>query len=107
MQIAEGDILKIVFNKCYGKYEFFVMQFGLTNAPVMFQTIINTILSPYIDKNRTAPGVFVIDPGGARSALTLCVRRETAREVNSLGNSWNAAERVFDRDIQVEMSIGD
>src|SRR5437667_9428605 len=50
VRIAEGDIPKTAFNTQYGKYEFLVMPFGLSNAPVMFQTMMNSILCPYIDK---------------------------------------------------------
>ena len=50
MRIAIGDIPKIAFNTRYSKYEFLVMPFSLTNAPSIFQSLMNSILRPYIDK---------------------------------------------------------
>ena len=41
---AEENISKTAFNTWYGKYEFLVMSFGLTNAPAIFQTLMNSIL---------------------------------------------------------------
>ncbi|XP_057532943.1 uncharacterized protein LOC130810836 [Amaranthus tricolor] len=45
LRIAEEDIPKIAFRTRYGHYEFLVMSFGLTNAPVAFMD-----LNPYMDK---------------------------------------------------------
>jgi hypothetical protein len=50
VRIAERDVPKTAFNTRYGKYEFLVIPFGLVNAPSTFQTLINSILRPYIDK---------------------------------------------------------
>jgi hypothetical protein len=48
--VATNDVPKTAFNIRYSKYEFLVMLFGLMNAPATFQTLINRILHPFINK---------------------------------------------------------
>ena len=41
LQIREFDVSKTAFRARYGHYEFLVMSFGLTNAPVAFMNLMN------------------------------------------------------------------
>ena len=50
VRVAEADIPKTVFNTRQDKFKFTAMPFGLTNAPATFQTMMNGILRPYLDK---------------------------------------------------------
>ena len=43
------DIQKKVFCTRYGHYEILVMSFGLTNAPVVFMDLMNTVFQCYLD----------------------------------------------------------
>jgi hypothetical protein len=48
-QIKDEYIHKIAFRTRYGHYEFAVVPFGLTNAPVTFMCLMNNVLSKFLD----------------------------------------------------------
>ena len=50
LRIKPEDIPKTVFRTKYDHYEFTMMLFSLTNAPVAFVDLINRVYRPYLDK---------------------------------------------------------
>ena len=50
LKIREKDIPKTTFRTRYGLYEYTVMSFGLTNAPVYFMSMMNKVFMEYLDK---------------------------------------------------------
>ena len=50
LRVREADIPKTVFKTRYGHFEFTVMTFGLTNAPVAFMDLIHRVFQPYLDQ---------------------------------------------------------
>jgi hypothetical protein len=50
VRIKEEDINKTTFRTRYGNYEFIMVLFGLTNAPVVFICLMNGIFINYLDK---------------------------------------------------------
>ena len=41
LKVRNEDILKTAFRSRYGRYEFLVLSFGLTNVPVAFMNLMN------------------------------------------------------------------
>jgi hypothetical protein len=50
MKIRPSDIPKTSFSTRYGLYEFFVMSFGLANAPAYFMDLMNKVFMEYLDR---------------------------------------------------------
>ena len=50
LKIKERDIPKTTFVTSYGQFEFTVMSFGLTNAPVYFMNLMNKLFMEELDK---------------------------------------------------------
>jgi hypothetical protein len=50
IKIKPSDIPKTTFSTRYGLYEYLVMSFGFTNAPVYFMYLMNSVFMPELDK---------------------------------------------------------
>jgi hypothetical protein len=44
-----SDLPKTAFNTHFGKFEWHVLPMGLSNAPVVFQSVMNRLFSPYLN----------------------------------------------------------
>jgi hypothetical protein len=50
IKIRPSDIPKTAFSTRYGRHEFLVMSFGLTNAPTYFMYLMNSVFMNELDK---------------------------------------------------------
>jgi hypothetical protein len=50
IKIRVKDVPKTAFTTRYGLFEYLVMSFGLTNAPVHFMYLMNSVFMPELDK---------------------------------------------------------
>jgi hypothetical protein len=50
VRIKDEDINKPTFKTRYGHYEFTVVPFGLSNAPIVFMCLMNGVFREYLDK---------------------------------------------------------
>ena len=50
LRVREADIPKTAFRMRYGHFEFTMMPFKLTNAPVEFMDLMHRVFQPYLDQ---------------------------------------------------------
>ena len=50
LRVREVDIPKTTFRTRYGHFEFIVMPYGLTNAPIAFMDLMHMVFQPYLDQ---------------------------------------------------------
>ncbi|GJU09400.1 putative reverse transcriptase domain-containing protein [Tanacetum coccineum] len=74
LRVHKDDIPKTTFRTCYGHFEFIVMPFGMTNAPVVFMDLMNQVCRP--GRASSAPRVSLrITQGGATTLVRLKLLR--------------------------------
>jgi hypothetical protein len=49
LRIKDDDIPKSTFRTWFGHYKFVVVPFGLTNAPIVFMSLMNDVFQKYLD----------------------------------------------------------
>ena len=49
LRIKDANVHKTAFRMRYGHYEFLVIPFGMTNAPMAFMDQMNRVFRPHLD----------------------------------------------------------
>ena len=50
LRIVDSDIPNTTFRTRYGHYKFIVVPFGLTNAPIVFMSLMNGVFRTFLDR---------------------------------------------------------
>lgn len=97
LRIKEPDMLKTAFRTRYGHYEFLVMPFGLTSAPVAFMDLMNKVFYHYLDQFVIVfiDGILVYSPIAKRHAEHLRVVLQTLREKSYSQSSVNVSSSLI------------
>ncbi|KAA0051066.1 pol protein [Cucumis melo var. makuwa] len=81
LRIKDSDIPKIAFRSRYGHYDFIVMSFGLTKAPVVFMDLMNKVFKDFLDTFMIVfiDDILVYSKTEAEHEELLCMVLETLR----------------------------
>lgn len=72
VRICEDDEWKTVFNTPTRHYEYLVMAFGLTNAPAVFQALVNDVLWDFLDKFVFIIYILIFSPDSKSHTIHVC-----------------------------------
>ncbi|KAA3473358.1 DNA/RNA polymerases superfamily protein [Gossypium australe] len=108
LRVKDSDIPKTAFRTRYGHYEFLVMSFGLTNAPVVFMDLMSRIFRPYLDGFVVVfiDDILIYSRDKTEHAEHLRIVLQTLREKFVKGFSMIATPltRLLQKDVRFEWS---
>jgi hypothetical protein len=87
IKIRASDIPKTAFSTRYGLYEYFVMSFGLTNAPAYFIYLMNSVSSSF--------GNLMLLPISRQTDISLLSGRQYRKSSSPLSLNTNAPFGYF------------
>ena len=82
LRVKDVDVPKTTFRTRYGHYEFLVMPFGFTNAPIAFMDLMNRVFRPYVDQFVMVfiDDILVYSKDAQKHELHMRIVMETLRE---------------------------